>query len=131
MEGCATQNFFFFPLMRKIAVGLGNRFPLTHSTSILSTQITSLSATDLFQHRGACLLKCYNPEGTTTLPDLAWWSSEYIHVIFFIADLRSYAWNKFTAATLISVKCHHHLSKSFLWSCGASSSLSFGTIFRL
>lgn len=44
-----------FPVRNEtLSVGLDNRFLLTHSTSIFSARITSQSATDLFQLRGAC-----------------------------------------------------------------------------
>lgn len=38
------------------------------------------SATDLFQHRGACPSSIAYSEVATALLDLAWWSSEYITV---------------------------------------------------
>lgn len=61
-----VQEDFF--LTGAVSAVLGNIFPFTHTTSILSAQITSQPVTDLFKHRGACPLSATYSESATTLP---------------------------------------------------------------
>lgn len=67
------EKIFFFSDGSSICGAIELLF--THSRSILRAQISpSQSATDPFQHRGACDSSAAYSEGGTALPDPARWA---------------------------------------------------------
>lgn len=100
----------FFSLAGAILVGLGNRFPLTRSTSILRVQITSQTDNHWpFPAQRSLYPQRYNPRKSSLIVFR-------VHCCkIFPEGLRSCTRHRSTGATLTSIKCCCHFRKSSLW----------------
>lgn len=125
---CGSGGIFFFSQVGAKSVGLDNRFPLTHCTSILSAPITSHSLSHRpVRHRGACAQRYLFSALCSPRPRRM--VSRGPGLKFVLRPQDPAQGHRPTGAALAGVK--RHLSESFLWGCGASLSLYFGNVSRL